>query len=1029
MKRLLIFFVLVLFSYSAFASVLISSSSNSSQILIINNATFIYNDTVYISNGTQVNNSFYYNQTINTTINQTIYYNQTINQTLITNNSFYYNQTINNTINQTINTTINNTIYMYNLTGHNTTNELYNVFISDGNTAWDNLYGFITNTTTWLQNFYSRTDIENMQYLNTTEGDGRYIQAETDPEFTSEEPMLARTGVCPDGQFVNETTTAGAICSEITFSYNVDVNLTATNLELNKTNNTMNILTTNNNTQAGQILAINNSLNATILNLNNTNNTVNTFTTQIANRPINMTCPSGQFMNSTSTCNGVTATGDGTGGWTNTTTQTISNNLNVNISAKNITDVNTVYFSNSTGGLTNVKLYADNTYLYVGVISGSSMSSTGFYAGSTGLRADSNGDIWTTGATGDLWLGNSTQANALFRAYATGQAFAKNVSASDEMWSNGSKVCTSANGICGSSTATLNLSDYNVTIRKSGNPTTITTQNDYNDLFNSAGIITDCNVTENPDGTINVSSGEATIRTSASNLGDLVSIVIPARDNITLSNGRNWIYYDYNGSYPFITTSTDINSFNCLDKCVIATIGKNGTRLWTVNQQQQSMNFPAVARRKSYEISKINTGLIELDSGTYVLSNIGTNITVSSGSSWLAYHKTTSSAFDTSVAGTGQQNIFTYFYRDGGTGWKEVFNSKTLDGANYDDGTGTLHALTVLHYGVHWVYAVIDSTNTTIAVVYGQNDYATLNDAEASQQPSSLPYPIQGTGVLLGRYVVTQAGAVSQTDRWETTTFESSPVSNHNSLGGLQGGKAGEYYHLNLTDYASVNTMQSQIDVLKSENTTRKNEIISINSSANIRGFGFNTTTELNNLYLSLTSQTWNYTAWLNGIGNWTLDKSSYTLATTTTAVNQSRAIQYSCGISSLSQNATNLSSQCVSYSAWDTNAADDITTSSTWTGGDLSGTGLAPSVTWANGINDLTLTAFNITGSFASWENDTKLNIRNITIDTNLNLNANNVTNITTMQMQTSPLCTITSNSTAMIMACNNTKVVLYVS
>lgn len=62
---------------------------------------------------------------------------------------------------------------------------------------------------------------------------------------------------------------------------------------------------------------------------------------------------------------------------------------------------------------------------------------TGYVYG-VDIRSSGNlwtyGDIWTTGANDDLWLGHSTQGSALFRAYADGSLYITDVHSQD--WSN-----------------------------------------------------------------------------------------------------------------------------------------------------------------------------------------------------------------------------------------------------------------------------------------------------------------------------------------------------------------------------------------------------------------------------------------------------------------------------------------------------------------------------------------------------------------------------------------------------------------
>jgi len=166
---------------------------------------------------------------------------------------------------------------------------------------------------------------------------------------------------------------------------------------------------------------------------------------------------------------------------------------------------------------------------------------------------------------------------------------------------------------------------------------------------------------------------------------------------------------------------------------------------------------------------------------------------------------------DTTADGHLHDNVFTYWWRDGSSGW---YNSSGQVGLNidyYDDNSGTLNTLTSNRYGVHWVY--VDITGD-VNILYGQGDY-TLAQAEDSITPATIPSQLDVTSILAARVIV-QQGQTSLDDAtysypW-TTSFTAGNVDQHNDLGGIQGGTTGEYYHLTATDDTNFDTLTDGSD-------------------------------------------------------------------------------------------------------------------------------------------------------------------------------------------------------------------------
>lgn len=102
--------------------------------------------------------------------NDDIYLIQNINQT--TYNNTYINGTSDGTGGWTNTSTTTSTGLNVNVTGNITADNLFSFidwnyilnppWITDGNTGWDNIYNFITNSVETLTNFYNKTDIDEM---------------------------------------------------------------------------------------------------------------------------------------------------------------------------------------------------------------------------------------------------------------------------------------------------------------------------------------------------------------------------------------------------------------------------------------------------------------------------------------------------------------------------------------------------------------------------------------------------------------------------------------------------------------------------------------------------------------------------------------------------------------------------------------------------------------------------------------------------------------------------------------------------
>jgi hypothetical protein len=317
----------------------------------------------------------------------------------------------------------------------------------------------------------------------------------------------------------------------------------------------------------------------------------------------------------------------------------------------------------------------------------------------------------------------------------------------------------------------------------------------YNHLY-SSGIMHGCDLTDNGNGTVNISTGNATLRAAGSTGHDtLYSVEVPAKVNLALTdNATNYVYVSYNdGTTIQILATTSPTTINMIDKIPAYVIVREGNILTYIDVREQNVDHIAKNQLKDFytdTFRRRNGGCIVSDAGTRHLH-------VTAGSFYFQLNEYATPALDTSVSGT-----FEYYKHVSGT-WA-ITNASQIDNQYYDNGTD-LVLLSNNKYSAHWIYIVVGNS-PRYAVVYGNAEYNTASAATAAPLPTTVPPSLTGLGVLIGRAII-QKGA-TELDSVATTFGTSLPtaagVDIHNDLGGLQGGTANEYYHLTSSQHTGL---------------------------------------------------------------------------------------------------------------------------------------------------------------------------------------------------------------------------------
>lgn len=132
---------------------------------------------------------------------------------------------------------------------------------------------------------------------------------------------------------------------------------------------------------------------------------------------------------------------------------------------------------------------------------------------------------------------------------------------------------------------------------------------------------------------------------------------------------------------------------------------------------------------------------------------------------------------------------FTYWYRDGSGGWTTVPGQSLIDTNFYDDSSGTLAALTSIHWKKDLLFVSRNDSGTEYHVIYAQQYYTSQAEAEAGNLPVAPDEVIQTSLRLYG--IVTQGAATEITSNVDVRprigqlSSGSTAVTDHGLLSGL----------------------------------------------------------------------------------------------------------------------------------------------------------------------------------------------------------------------------------------------------
>lgn len=317
-----------------------------------------------------------------------------------------------------------------------------------------------------------------------------------------------------------------------------------------------------------------------------------------------------------------------------------------------------------------------------------------------------------------------------------------------------------------------------------------------NDGIGWVGTSTVPTFTDNGDGSISIPSCKLMCYTDATKQA-FHTITIAANPALFLIDGA-WTVVAADTAtlqYVSINANTITNDLDFVTYYPIGNCYRNGTHI----HRQPSPALSNTGAESTYNL-RHETRRYSLSAGLNSLAIDTTSgaMTLNSGRVW---------ADDVAYDLNSITNTSDYFYNYVVSGvYQNPVHSIGPVGNNsqYSDGSN-IQSLDTGFWNVLYVFRGVENENHMYGVM-GIGEFATSAIAKASNVVPPLPNIIEAHAFFVGR-IISQQGtfANSFAESAFTTTFNgSSSISQHNLLGGLQGGSANQYYHLTLAQYTSA---------------------------------------------------------------------------------------------------------------------------------------------------------------------------------------------------------------------------------
>lgn len=263
--------------------------------------------------------------------------------------------------------------------------------------------------------------------------------------------------------------------------------------------------------------------------------------------------------------------------------------------------------------------------------------------------------------------------------------------------------------------------------------------------FFAPGVFEGLEVSDNGDGTVDISSGFIIIKDSTLPTAGMYSTDIPTLTNIVMNtDSENWIYVEWNAGAPQIVLDTS-RRFDTNTNVLLAYIYRNSTTELHINPY---VRFTHEDAQKNMAAKDVLIKGFEWEQGATV-TEVGTrNIAITAGHFWYCFHHLIIPAIDTSGIDT-----FESYYFDG-VDWVKTLGETQIDNLQYNDVGIGLATLNNNQYGVHWVFI---TPAHHVEIVYGVDSYTEQEAIEVGLP--DLPPAFPDTTILVAKIIIGKGSA------------------------------------------------------------------------------------------------------------------------------------------------------------------------------------------------------------------------------------------------------------------------------
>jgi hypothetical protein len=312
----------------------------------------------------------------------------------------------------------------------------------------------------------------------------------------------------------------------------------------------------------------------------------------------------------------------------------------------------------------------------------------------------------------------------------------------------------------------------------------------------SAGVISGATYTSTGTGQINLPAVKVALYNNANNIEPIIVYDIASGTTgvgdipVLTDNDTNYIVIEYNGGAPRYNVYDNDGVVNDSSIVLYMVVYRLGNFVHTLEFGNQGAGLA----------NKLNDRFIMTDRFGYE-SGLGLSLSASTGivmvSAGVAWNGPNRQSL-TAVNSSG--STFFKNYHVGGS-WTADTSGDYINNTYYDNGTDIVTA-TAGKYLVNWYFRG-QETNSHIYEVYSESQYDTVALAQLATEPA-LPELITSHAFLVGRIIVGVGATTGLTEGAFVNTFQSTNVTSHNDLVGIQGGTAGQYYHLTSAQYNNL---------------------------------------------------------------------------------------------------------------------------------------------------------------------------------------------------------------------------------